>query len=289
MEPMAPVTVKKVYNNNVVLAVEDDGTDIVLLGKGVGFGRKPGDSVDGSAGQRFISDATYRATHLAEMLAGATWEQASVAQRIVDLAHQRLGITVSQAILLPVLDHLSFAVRRAEAGLEIDFPLKWEVAQVYPEEAAVGRRALAIANHALGVRLQSDEWVAFALHLINQRWARVDLEGAPRLTDVIEAAFVELERRWGTPVDRASMGAARFATHLRYLMVRVSEDRQLTDTPMDIMGAMRLSQPSAAEAAERLGVVVGERLGRSLTAEEVAYLALHAGRLLNEVDAPRAG
>ena len=93
---------------------------------------------------------------------------------------------------------------------------------------------------------------------------------------------MELERRWGTPVDRASMGAARFATHLRYLMVRVSEDRQLTDTPMDIMGAMRLSQPSAAEAAERLGVVVGERLGRSLTAEEVAFAALD--ELLREAE-----
>ncbi|WP_246227285.1 PRD domain-containing protein [Propioniciclava coleopterorum] len=280
-----PVTVKKVYNNNVVLGTEGDGTEVVLLGKGLGFGRKPGESLDAVGGQRFVSDATYRATQLAEMLAGATWEQARVAQRIVDLAHERLGTTVSQAILLPVLDHLTFAVRRADEGVEIEFPLKWEVAQLYPDESALGRRALAIANHALGVRLQSDEWVAFALHFINQRWARGDLSSTLALTDVISTAFNELEQRWGKPIDRASMGAARFVTHLRYLMVRVAEDRQLTDAPMDIMGAIRTAQPNAADAAVRLGDVVGLRLGRTLTSDEVAYLALHAGRLYNDVHA----
>ncbi len=277
------VTVNKVYNNNVVLGTDPDGKEVVLLGKGLGFGRRPGDVVADAAGQRFVSDATYRATQLAEMLAGSTWEQARVAQRIVDLAHDRLGIEVNQAILLPVLDHLSFAVRRAAEGIEIEFPLKWEVAQLYPDESAVGRRALAIANHALGVRLQPDEWVAFSLHFVNQRWARGDVASTMALTDVINAAFAELEQRWGKPIDRVSMGAARFVTHLRYLMVRVAEDRQLTDAPMDIMGAMRVSHPTAADAAVRLGEVVGLRLGRTLTADEVAYLALHAGRLYNDV------
>lgn len=281
-----PVTVKKVYNNNVVFGIEADGTEVVLLGKGLGFGRKPGQTVDAAGGHRFVSDATHRATQLAEMLAVATWEQARVAQRIVDLAHERLGVTVSQGILLAVLDHLAFAAKRADAGIEIEFPLKWEVAQLYPEESALGRRALAIANHALGVRLQSDEWVAFALHFVNQRWARGDVGAATAFTDVIGAAFAELERSWGQPIDRAGMGAARFVTHLRYLIVRVAEDRQLTDAPMDIMGAIRQSQPSAAEAAVRLGEVVGVQLGRTLTADEVAYLALHAGRLYHDMHSP---
>lgn len=281
------VTVNKVYNNNVVLGTDPDGKEVVLLGKGLGFGRRPGDVLVDAQGQRFVSDATYRATHLAEMLAGATWEQARVAQRIVDLAHERLGITVNQAILLPVLDHLSFAVRRAAEGMEIEFPLKWEVAQIYPDESAVGRRALAIANHALGVRLQSDEWVAFALHFINQRWARGDVASTLALTDVINAAFAELEQRWAKPIDRSSMGAARFVTHLRYLMVRVAEDRQFTDAPIDIMGALRISHPSAADAAMRLSDVVAGKLGRPLTADEVAYLALHAGRLHDDVHGAR--
>lgn len=281
------VTVNKVYNNNVVLGTDPDGKEVVLLGKGLGFGRRPGDLLVDAEGQRFVSDATYRATHLAEMLAGATWEQARVAQRIVDLAHERLGVAVNQATLLPVLDHLSFAVRRAAEGREVEFPLKWEVAQIYPDESAVGRRALAIANHALGVRLQSDEWVAFALHFIYQRWARGDIAAALGFTDVVNAAFAELEQRWGEPIDRTSMGAARFVTHLRYLMVRVAEDRQLTDAPMDIMGALRVSHPSVVDAGMRLGEVVGGKLGRDLTADEVAYLALHAGRLYNDVHAAR--
>ena len=52
------VTVNKVYNNNVVLGTDPDGKEVVLLGKGLGFGRRPGDTLLDVEGQRFVSDAT---------------------------------------------------------------------------------------------------------------------------------------------------------------------------------------------------------------------------------------
>ena len=39
--------VLKVYNNNVVLAEEPGGKQIVLIGKGVGFGARKGDLING--------------------------------------------------------------------------------------------------------------------------------------------------------------------------------------------------------------------------------------------------
>lgn len=278
-----PVTVTRVHNNNVVSGVEPDGREVVLLGKGVGYGRKPGDEVSASGGQRFVSDATYRAAQLAELLAGATWEEAGVAHQLADLAQARLNLPVTQAVLLPLLDHLVFAVKRAKAGIEIEFPLKWEVAQLYPDESAVGRRCVAMTNHALGIRLQPDEWVAFALHFVNLRWSRGELAGAPAWADIIGTTFAALERQWGSSIDRDSMGAARFVTHLRYLMVRAAENRQLDDASMDLMATIWRSQPETADTAIHLGATIGERLGLALTGDEVAYLALHVGRLHNDV------
>ena len=36
--------IEKVLNNNVVIALDETGEETVLMGRGLGFGRHPGDS-----------------------------------------------------------------------------------------------------------------------------------------------------------------------------------------------------------------------------------------------------
>lgn len=278
-----PVVIKRVYNNNVVLATEPDGTEVVLLGKGVGYQRKPGETIDSSASERFVSELPYKATQVAELLTDASLEEAEVARAIVELGREDLNMKVGHSLLLPVLDHLCFAVRRAREGLQIDFPLRWEVAQIFPAETATGRRALALANERLGVRLQEEEWVAFALHFINHRWAGGDLSKTMAMTDTIGRSFKLLEQEWGTPIDQNSMSSARFVTHIRYLFVRAMEDRQLANSEIDVMNAVRDRYPEATQAALKLARQIEESVKHELTHEEVAYLALHTARLYTEV------
>lgn len=278
-----PVVIKRVYNNNVVLVTEPDGTEVVLLGKGVGYQRKPGETVDSSTSERFVSEQPYKATQVAELLSDAPYEVAEVAHAIVDLARDELQMKVSQALLLPVLDHLAFAVKRAREGMAIDFPLRWEIAQIFPAETAAGRHALALANQRLGVRLQDEEWAAFALHFINYRWAGGDLSKTMTMTDAISRSFTLLEEEWGTTIDQNSMSSARFVTHMRYLFVRALEDRQLTDSQIDVLDAVQCRHPEAAQAAMKLTRLIEDSVKRELTREEIAYLALHTARLYTEV------
>lgn len=281
------VTIRRVYNNNVVLCVEEDGTEVVLLGKGIGFQRRPGDQMDPADSQRFVAEGHYKATWVADLVSDVTMEETRTARAIVELAHEALNTRISEALLLPVLDHLAYALRRAREGTVIDFPLRWEVGQLYPEEADVGRQAVELVRARLGVALQEDEWVAFALHFINQLWAGGDMSKTLGMTESISRIFTLLSERWQTPIDRDSRSAARFVTHLRYLFSRVGEDRQVTQSGIDIMAAVREADPGAAEVAEEVGRLIASRAARDLTAEEVAYLALHTSRLYTEVTSHR--
>ncbi len=278
------VTIKRVYNNNVVLGHEPDGTEVVLLGVGLGFQRKPGDRVDPTGSQRFVAGKPYKASQVADLLSDATLDEARVAQRIVGLAEQALELKVSQGLLLAVLDHLAFAVRRAAQGVTVDFPLRWEVAQIFPAEAAVGRRAMALVRNELRVELQDDEWVAFALHFINHRWSGGDLSTTISMTETITRTFQVLEHEWGRPIDQNSMSSARFVTHMRYLFVRALEDRQLARGTVDVMAAVRAKYPEAADAAVTIARLIQDAVKRELTPEEVSYLALHTSRLYAEVN-----
>lgn len=276
--------VKRVYNNNVVLAVDSCGGELVLLGKGLGFQRRPGDLVDPEDGQRFVADEPYRATQVADILSASPQEEVDLAREIVHLAHSTLKLQPSQSLLLPVLDHLSFAVRRAKAGSRVDMPLRWEVAQLYPEEAALGRRIVALIDERLGVRLQEEEWVAFTLHLINQQWTRADFSKTLRMTTTIQQVFELMEGMWGRPIDQETMSSARFVTHLRYLFVRAEEGRQFQGgVNIDVMSPVRRTYPEAAEAALKIARLISNSVKRGLSSEEISYLALHTSRLYIEV------
>ena len=283
-----PASIKRVYNNNVVLATEDDTTEVVLLGKGIGFQRRPGESIDSSsADQRFVAEGLYRAPQLAGLLSDAPSEHIAVARTITELGHATLGLEPRQSLMIPVLDHLTFAVRRAQEGTHIDFPLRWEVAQLYPAEAALGRQVVILVNETLEVQLQDDEWVAFALHFVNQQWTKGDFSKTVAMTETISRVFLRLAELWGRPIDENASSAARFVTHLRYVFARAASDMQLQTSHLDVLSAVMQAYPEAAEAAVDIGELIGLAIKRVITDDEISYLALHTSRLYAEMQNQR--
>ena len=251
------VVVKKVYNNNVLLGIDRSGTEMVVNARGIGFGRHRGEVVDASSAQRYLAEGTYRTAAIASLLSNATHTQVRVAQAIVELAQEELGIPNAQRMMLPVLDHLVAAVHRAEQGSVID--------------------------GALGIHLQPEEWAAFALHFINHQWDGKSVSRTVTMTQAISEVFTELENLWQVQIDRSSMSASRFVTHLRYLFARAADNKQLSHIDLDIMGLMSDHYPEATSAALTVAEHISTAIGDDLTKAEVNYIALHTTRLYGEV------
>lgn len=277
-------TIKRVYNNNVLLAELGDGGEMILVGKGIGFNHKPGEAVElEAADQRFVPDGSYAASHVAGVLGDAPLEQIELAQEITALAQVELKLEPRQSLLVPILDHLGFAVQRARDGIKVDFPLKWEVAQLYPAEGNLGRRVVDLIMARLGVALQEDEWVAFALHFVNQQWSKADFSKTVSMTETIARVFSLLSVRWGRNVDENALSASRFVTHLRYLFARPAEVTGAASIPVDVLASVRQAYPEAADAALEVAKLIGGALRRDLGNDEISYLALHTSRLYVEM------
>jgi beta-glucoside operon transcriptional antiterminator len=277
-------TIKRVYNNNVLLAELGDGSEMVLVGKGIGFNHKPGEVVDpDSVDQRFVPDGSYAASHVAGVLSDAPLEQIELAQEITAMAQSELKLEPRQSLLVPILDHLGFAVQRAREGIKVDFPLRWEVAQLYPAEGNLGRRVVALIMARLGVQLQEEEWVAFALHFVNQQWSKSDFSKTVSMTETIARVFSLLSVRWGKNIDENAPSAARFVTHLRYLFARSAKATASASIKVDVLASVRQAYPEAADAALEVATLIGGALRRELGDDEVSYLALHTSRLYVEM------
>ncbi|MEL4358771.1 BglG family transcription antiterminator [Luteococcus sp. H154] len=267
--------------NNAALCEAEDGQEVVALGRGLGSGRRRGEVLDpNQVEQFFIAGSPDGRQQLATFLADVPLDCVRAATAIAELASVELGLPVTQSLILPLADHLAFAVQRTRDNLPVAIPLAWEVTQLYPRELAVGQRAVPLASRLLRVALSEDESVAIAMHLVNAQFAGPGTGMAMTMTEDLSRVFQVIEAQFGVTIDRQSPSAARFVTHLRYLFSRVASGQQLVEHGAGLAEAITRAYPEATVCAGKLRYLLEARLETQLSDDEAAYLALHVARLL---------
>ena len=275
--------VLRVFNNNVVLARDDAGRDVILTGRGLGYQARPGRDVDPVAVQRtFVPVDGRDPDHLAELLASIPPEHIQLVGEALTEVGLDDTVLRNPALVVALADHISFAVRRLEHGLVIEYPLRAEVKHLYSQEYGQALALLAAVNDRLDTQLPDGEAVALALHLVNAGFSTGDLSYTYTMTAVISQLIEVIEQTFDIRLDEGSVSVGRFITHLRYLFVRIQQHQQLTDQPSVIGTAIKESYPQPAECAERLAGILELRLGSPLTSDEISYLALHVARVAND-------
>lgn len=273
----------RVFNNNVVLARDDERGEVIVTGRGLGFQAKPGQSVDPSRVVKvFVPEDNRDPDNFGNIVAAIPPEHLLLADQALEIARRDLTTPLHSTTVVALADHLSFAIKRVRQGIRIEYPLHAEIAHLYPDELQVAERVVGFVNDRLDQPLPAEEAVPIALHLVNAGFATGDLAYTYQMTGVFAQLFEVLEQQCGRPLGRDTVNAARFITHLRYFFVRARTGRQLADRATPLGTAIRTAYPAAFAAANRLQAVLELRLGMPLTDDEVTYLTIHVARLLDD-------
>ncbi|OZG65362.1 transcription antiterminator BglG [Bifidobacterium hapali] len=274
----------RVFNNNVVLAKDDDGGEVILTGRGLGFQARPGRPVDATKVVRKFVPADGRdPDHLAQMLSDIPPEIIRIvvdSMREAGLGEQDIASTT---LVMALSDHVANAIIRVNRGITVVYPLLGEVRNLYPQEYAQGGKLLAAINRRIDKPLPDGEETALALHLVNAGFLTGDLSYTYTMTGVIQQMLDIIENSYGITLDQGSVSVGRFITHLRYLFVRIHQHKQLNSEPEPIVNAIRESYPDALHCATTIAQVLELRLGADISDDEIAYLTLHVARVTNQL------
>lgn len=279
----------KVFNNNAVLGVDERGTEVVLVGRGLGFRVYPGSSIDPALVERtFVPTDAAAVDRLAALVGGIPIEDIELTERIVEVARAALGDHVTEHVILPLADHIAFALRRAAVDAPgIDYPLRWEVQTLYRAEVAVARQALAMIQDARGVRLPEEEAIPVALHFVNAQFGVGDIETTVAMTEILREIIAIVEEEYAVTISEDSVDVARFVTHLRYLFLRQRQGKAVHESPLELHQALRAARPREYTSAGRIGTLLAERFSWEIATDEILYLALHVSRLVDAHGARR--
>ncbi|WP_341358064.1 CAT RNA binding domain-containing protein [Georgenia sp. M64] len=130
------VEILRVFNNNVVLARTDAGSDVILTGRGLGFQARPGDTVDQDKVVRvFVPEDGRDPDNFGALISAIPPELLLLADQALAASDAGSGRRASSTTVVGLADHISFALERLRQGIEIEYPLRAEVAHLYPRSS----------------------------------------------------------------------------------------------------------------------------------------------------------
>lgn len=136
----------KNINNNISLCLDSRNNEVVAFGKGIGF-TKPPYEVPLSRIDRTFYDVSPEQLALLTRIPEKVMETAAA---IVDLANRRTNAQFRENVVFTLADHIDFSIQRQKRHIHLQLPLLYEVRQLYPEEADLGREGLRIIHQRLG-------------------------------------------------------------------------------------------------------------------------------------------
>ena len=267
----------KVINNNVVSACDDKGKEIVVMGKGLGFGKKNGDILDESKIEKKFSMPDESVSRLEEILKDIPYEYAQVANRIIAMAKEKFDMKLSKIIYITLTDHLNFAITRFKKGIKVENALLWEIKRFYQKEFEAGKEALEIIKKAISILAGF-----FAIHILN---AQIDADmmqtiNIPGITkDIVNIVGYT----FGRELDRESLYYERFITHLKHFLARVVKNETYGEDANDRLAIMVKDEfPKSYRCALRIRDYLKVSKKYNVSLEEISYLTIHIQRLSGE-------
>ena len=200
--------------------------------------------------------------------------------RIIDLARGRLG-KLQESLYITLTDHCHFAIERQKKGIALRNVLLWEIKRLYPKEFALGQEARAIIAKRLGVELAEDEAGFIALHLVTAQ-LNSEMPEVMHVTRVMQEILQLVKYQLQLNYDEESLSYQRFVTHLKFFAQRMLTRTVVEDDDVSLHSAVKDNYAKAWKCAETVATHLQKQYQRSLTTEEIMFLAIHIERVRKE-------
>ncbi len=270
----------KVLSHNVI-QVSDQGKseECILLGKGIGFGKKPGDGFsDVTLIERkyFITDQEN--LHKYQLLLEKCDEKLYFfVEEYLEQVQKTFKCSYDENLHIGLLDHLNFSMYRYNNHISLQNMFMDELSMMYEEEYAFAQKMLDDLNIRFGVSLPKSEASFIALHL------HASIKGEkPSITalylKIIGDCLTFIEKNYSIILDAKSIERARLITHLKFALKRASEKKSIQNVMVD---AIRKAYPKTYEIALHLTEIINDDYGITLPEGEVGYLTMHIENIIH--------
>jgi len=268
----------RVMNNNVLLTKDlENNTEAVLIGKGIGFGKKKDQvtSIDVKLVEKafYTYDKKLKNDYL-DLLNSYSDVLMGVCAEIISMAEVKLG-QLSERIFIVLTDHISFAIERIQEGMEIDNPFVHEIQMLYPDEFTIGEHARDMLLKATGIEIPIGEIGFIALHLQAAKEHK-DVKVTVKNTQLIKSIVEIIENFLDYKIEVGTLTYTRLLSHIKGCIERVEKERYINNPLAETIKEEIKESYKIALAIRKL---MEKNLKKDIPEDEMVYLAIHIDRI----------
>lgn len=266
----------KIFNNNVILA-KQESQETILVGKGIGFGKKKGDYI--KANPNIIEKIFHElesgdSLNYLDIIPQYKKEIVGVSEEIIAKAETILG-SLSPKIHVALIDHITFAIDRINMGLPIENPFTEEITLLYQEEYDVAELAATLLEERLGVDIGDDEKGFIALHLHsarNNKTIRETLKNTRLFKACTDLIIEEIDNKR----HNKSRAYQSFVPSLKTMLSLCKRQKIIKNL---LKEDVKSKLPKSYAIAKKISMLIQEQKGLTLSEDMVTYIAIDIERI----------
>ncbi len=266
----------KVLNNNAILALEDKSKkELILLGSGIGFGKRVGEWFEEIKDAKVYSLVNRRKeVPTLNVINGIKPTYLEATGKIIEEA-EKVFDTVNHDVLLPLADHIAMAAKRAEKGEVIQNPFLPDLRVLFGQEYAVALEGRQIIKRMTGYEIPDSEVGFITLH-IHSALSDEKVSEVLSATKIVNESISIIQNSLGIVLNQEDMSTNRLMSHLYYMVIRVKRQDLLN---IDLDEYIKEKYKKAYMVAKQVCDYMAEQIKQEIPKEEISFLGIHIQRV----------
>lgn len=277
------VKIKKVLNSSVVLAEDKKKSEFIILGKGIGYGKKMGNRIEiDRSHQLFIPVNDIKLKSIFEMVDSIPATILEIAHKIVLDAKNKIQVKFNDSIYFVLADHINFAVERYKKGLLVTNSLTWEIQSLYPLEYEIACEGVSEINKKLNLELPTEEAVSIVFHLVNAQMTNNSRYDTGRYVKLIGDIINIIKNCAKQDFNKESIHYIRFISHIRHFAERFFLDEMIQEKEESIYIINEIGYKREQEIVQTISRYLYNKYGKTLPKDEEFFLMIYVNLVLKK-------
>ncbi|WP_297816971.1 PRD domain-containing protein [uncultured Lactobacillus sp.] len=277
--------IKKILNNGAVLTENENNEEVIVLGKGLAYGKKINDEIDKSKIYKVFTPFSGKQKKLLlETIHETDPIFFQISQKIVDRLKHEENIELADSVYITLTDHLATSVERAKKGMYLSNKFLWELKNYYPKEYSYGLWALKLLDKQFNLKFPDDEAGFIAVHIISGELGN-DIGDFQKSVNFIKSITKIVKYYFNIDIDYQSLTYNRFAVHLKFFWKGMMYDRnhkEFGDLSQEILKVIKNSDIDSYKCALKIRDYINEKYNYELSNEDIMYLAIHINKIISD-------
>ncbi len=275
------LTIEKVLNNNVVIAVHDTYKEVVLIGKGIGFKSNKGDPISfDKADKTFLLKDEKEKEQYVNLLPYIEENLIIFIHELLLFVEEQMGKELNEHIHVALTDHLAFAISRAKKDMQFSNPFLYEIEALYPKEYQVAKGVVKKVEDRMDIEFPIGEIGFIALH-IHSAVSDKSLRDINRYNLLISQLVEIIEKNLTIQLKKDDVDYHRLIQHLHRAIDRAHQGQAIGEENK-LEELLKNEYPVCYNLAWKLIKVMQNQLNKPVDEAEVLYLTIHLQRLINK-------